>query len=711
MIYKILVCYNSNISIMANLDMDFSCYINAKQKENKDDLFINILTKRNNIEELDEHVIKCNGCDYVFKYFDKHHCRYCGKIFCSTCSSKSVFIPNENGNIFKSNKRKIAQTRNTFMSNITNLITTPKKEKERVCDNCFELINTLHNNVKTMRIFFLLKFTIQDIKRYGLLRKEWLYASHYYLGRLKNIQYKLYSEKYSKLERELLILNAPFLSGHNIYMYNLLKMCKTSDMLNNILPIIDKEKNTCCKSLMCSGMCQQTFTDTQLLSLISHYADLIVKKKIRLVGLLEIIVRKFTSFAFECYIPFLIYYLKYDENNILKTFILQNCSNNKLLLNAVFWQVRLQLQIDGIIYQPIYEELLQFDPIFSLQEKLIRRIRNIYRDGSLPIFKSADDDIPTGLSFDTKMVSPLNPNVEIKNIDFNKVTICKSATKPMILPCKSDSKYIIMYKEENIIKDQIIMHIIKLFRHIIKNERSFDPQIVTYNILPVDNTSGFIEFVNDSITIDEINNTHQNILNYVLKFSVKNNNIVSYDYNILINSLASYCVITFLLGVGDRHSDNIMVTQDGKIFHVDYGYILGEEPTVGYIFKSNITITGDMIGILKNLNDSSSDTFIDRCCDIYSCLRKHHNAILLQLLLLSKMTTIGADEKYIISLINSKFMPDKLDDDAVDLFKQEIIRNMDNATNLGRQTKDVLHYVGKNGIGIELPTLSSLKFW
>lgn len=40
------------------------------------------------------------------------------------------------------------------------------------------------------------------------------------------------------------------------------------------------------------------------------------------------------------------------------------------------------------------------------------------------------------------------------------------------------------------------------------------------------------------------------------------------------------------------------------------------------------------------------------------------------------MTTIGANEKYIISLINSKFMPYKLDDDVVDLFKQEIMRNI-----------------------------------
>ena len=182
--------------------------------------------------------------------------------------------------------------------------------------------------------------------------------------------------------------------------------------------------------------------------------------------------------------------------------------------------------------------------------------------------------------------------------------------------------YNTIFKFEDVRRDQMIMILIKLIKIILKKDDNIELPILTYNIRPTGLNNGFVELVPDTQTIYFIKETCRfTLLNYI----IENNKDKKIDdiKKQFLRSCAIYCVITYVFGIGDRHLDNIMITKDGTLFHIDYSYILGSDPKP--LTNPTMRISIDMIDVLGGLNSQYYLEFKQLCNQIYNTIRRHVN--------------------------------------------------------------------------------------
>ena len=92
-----------------------------------------------------------------------------------------------------------------------------------------------------------------------------------------------------------------------------------------------------------------------------------------------------------------------------------------------------------------------------------------------------------------------------------------------------------------------------------------------------------------------------------------------------VKSCAGYAVITYLLGIGDRHLDNIMLTTQGHLFHIDFGFIFGRDPKP---LPPPIKITKEMVEAMGGAGSAHYKQFQQYAVSAFNILRQHASLIL-----------------------------------------------------------------------------------
>ncbi|XP_054664913.1 phosphatidylinositol 3-kinase catalytic subunit type 3 isoform X4 [Grus americana] len=263
---------------------------------------------------------------------------------------------------------------------------------------------------------------------------------------------------------------------------------------------------------------------------------------------------------------------------------------------------------------------------------------------------------------------PLEPQVKIKGIIPEKATLFKSALMPAQLFFKTEDggKYPVIFKHgDDLRQDQLILQIISLMDKLLRKE-NLDLKLTPYKVLATSTKHGFMQFI-QSVPVAEVLATEESIQNFFRKHAPSENGPHGISAEVMdtyVKSCAGYCVITYILGVGDRHLDNLLLTKTGKLFHIDFGYILGRDPKP---LPPPMKLNKEMVEGMGGTQSEQYQEFRKQCYTAFLHLRRYSNLILnlFSLMVDANIPDIALEPDKTVKKVQDKFRLDLSDEEAV----------------------------------------------
>ena len=276
--------------------------------------------------------------------------------------------------------------------------------------------------------------------------------------------------------------------------------------------------------------------------------------------------------------------------------------------------------------------LLRQGELITLLSKAARDVRSS-RDDRLRkiehLKKFMADPKNEVITIDPPLPLPLDPSIMIVGCYPEESNVFKSSLLPLSVTWKTSTgqKYPMMFKAgDDLRQDQLVVQIISLMDRLLRNE-NLDLKLSPFKVLATSPYAGAVQFV-PSATLSAIISKYKTIQAYLkhhnpdaaAPLGVRREVMETY-----IKSCAGYCVITYLLGVGDRHLDNLLLAPSGHFFHADFGYILGRDPKP---FAPLMKLAREMVDGMGGAQHAGFAQFKQYCFTAYASLRKSANLIL-----------------------------------------------------------------------------------
>ncbi|XP_032741426.1 phosphatidylinositol 3-kinase catalytic subunit type 3 isoform X2 [Rattus rattus] len=286
-----------------------------------------------------------------------------------------------------------------------------------------------------------------------------------------------------------------------------------------------------------------------------------------------------------------------DGENLedLCTFLISRACKNSTLANYLYWYVIVECedqdtqQRDPKTHEMYLNVMRRFSQALLKGDKSVRVMRSLlaaqqtFVDRLVHLMKAVQresgnrkkknerlqallgDNEKMNLSDVELIPLPLEPQVKIRGIIPETATLFKSALMPAQLFFKTEDggKYPVIFKHgDDLRQDQLILQIISLMDKLLRKE-NLDLKLTPYKVLATSTKHGFMQFI-QSVPVAEVLDTEGSIQNFFRKHAPSEtgpNGISAEVMDTYVKSCAGYCVITYILGVGDRHLDNLLLTK------------------------------------------------------------------------------------------------------------------------------------------------------
>ncbi|XP_072249085.1 phosphatidylinositol 4,5-bisphosphate 3-kinase catalytic subunit beta isoform [Leuresthes tenuis] len=413
------------------------------------------------------------------------------------------------------------------------------------------------------------------------------------------------------------------------------------------------------------------------------------------------------------YLLQLVQVLRYEPyyDCALTHFLLERSQGNRKIGHFLFWHLRSEIHMPAVsvqfalILEAYCRGSIPHIEVLKKQVEALSKLKSVNELIKLGTIKNARSKTKEAMLTKEAMMtclrqsgysetlsdlhSPLNPNVLLSGINVEKCRYMDSKMKPLWVVYNNklmggDTLGIIFKNGDDLRQDMLTLQILRLM-DLLWKEANLDLRIVPYGCLATGDRTGLIEVVSSADTIANIQLTSSNVAataafnkDALLNWLKERNSGDALDRAIeeFTLSCAGYCVATYVLGIGDRHSDNIMVRSTGQLFHIDFGHILGNFKSKFGIKRERVPfiLTHDFIHVIQQGKTGYTEkfgSFRQYCEEAYLILRKNGN---LFITLFALMLTAGLPE--LTSVKDIQYLKDSLalgktDEEALKQFRQK----------------------------------------